>query len=193
MRRREFIAGLGGAVAWPLAARAMTSLFSMWPELLREVAPSTVRAGVLFDRTGKHYFYPVEEAAEYMALKVYASPVQDAAEIEHAIAALAREPDTGLIVVPSLLSSVHPKPIIELAARHRLPAIYWKRSFVTDGGLISFGTDMRLIMEALRRTSKGEKHDGAIMYELAINLKTAKALGLTVPPQLLARADEVIE
>jgi putative ABC transport system substrate-binding protein len=132
------------------------------------------------------------------------SPVNmsDAAEIERAVAAFARGPNGGLIVTASALSVAHGDLIVTLAARHKLPAIYYRRVYVTGGGLISYGPD---VVDQLRRAAgyvdrilKGEKAadlpvQAPTKYELAINLKTAKALGLTVPPQLLARADEVIE
>ena len=128
--------------------------------------------------------------------------MRDAAEIERAVAAFARSSNGGLIVTPSGLASVHRDLIITLAARHKLPAVYFGRYFVTAGGLISYGPD---IVDQYRRAAgyvdrilKGEKPadlpvQAPTKYELVINLKTAKALGLDVPPSLLARADEVIE
>ena len=128
--------------------------------------------------------------------------MRDAAEIEHAIQAFARSRNGGLIVTPSALVSVHRDLIIRLAARHKLPAIYWDRSMITEGGLISYGPQLtelyRLAASYVDRILKGEKPadlpvQAPTKYELVINLKTAKALGLEVPPTLLARADEVIE
>ena len=132
------------------------------------------------------------------------SPVdlRDVAEIERAVTAFARGPNGGLIVVASALAVVHRKLIIELAARHRLPAIYPFRVFVPAGGLISYGPDLadqyRRTASYVDRILKGEKPadlpvQTPTKYELAVNLTTAKALGLQVPPTLLARADEVIE
>ena len=132
------------------------------------------------------------------------SPVNmsDAAEIERAVAAFAREPNGGLIVTASALSVAHGDLIVTLAARHKLPAVYYRRLYVTGGGLISYGPD---VVDQLRRAAgyvdrilKGEKLANLPVqapnkYELVINLKTAKALGITVPQALLARADEVIE
>jgi putative tryptophan/tyrosine transport system substrate-binding protein len=132
------------------------------------------------------------------------SPVNmsDAAEIERAVAAFARGPNGGLIVTASALSVAHGDLIVTLAARHKLPAVYYRRLYVTGGGLISYGPD---VVDQLRRAAgyvdrilKGEKPadlpvQAPTKYELMINLKTAKALGLTVPPTLLERADEVIE
>jgi putative ABC transport system substrate-binding protein len=128
--------------------------------------------------------------------------VRDAGEIERAITAFARSPNGGLIVTASALSLVHRDLIIALAARHKLPAVYFERGFVANGGLISYGADF---IEQYRRAAgyvdrilNGEKPadlpvHAPTKYELVINLKTAKALGLTMPPSVLARADEVIE
>ena len=139
------------------------------------------------------------------SLGVEVSPVdvRDAGEIERAVAAFAREPNGGLIVTASALSAItHRELIITLAARHRLPAVYSDRYFVTGGGLISYGPDLvdpfRRAAGYVDRILKGEKPadlpvQAPTKYELVINLKTAKALGLEVPPTLLARADEVIE
>ena len=138
------------------------------------------------------------------SLRVEVSPVnmRDAGEIERAIAALARAPNGGLIVTAGAWAQLHRDLIITLAARHRLPAVYFERSFVAAGGLISYGPDridqFRRAAGYVDRILKGEKPadlpvQAPTKYELVINLKTAKALGLEVPPTLLARADEVIE
>ena len=128
--------------------------------------------------------------------------VHDASEIERAVTAFARSPNGGLIVTGSSLTALHRDLIITLAARHKLPAVYWERFFVTNGGLISYGADSidphRRAAGYVDRILKGEKPadlpvQAPVKYELAINLKTAKALGLSVPQSLLARADEVIE
>jgi putative tryptophan/tyrosine transport system substrate-binding protein len=128
--------------------------------------------------------------------------VRDASEIERAITAFARGSNGGLILTGSALASFHRNLIISLAARHKLPAVYGDRSFVEDGGLISYGANLleqfRSAAAYVDRILKGEKPadlpvQAPTKYELVINLKTAKALGLTVPPTLLARADEVIE
>jgi len=128
--------------------------------------------------------------------------VRDAAEIERAVPAFARSANGALIVTPAPVTIVHRKPIIALAARHKLPAVYWERFYINEGGLISYGPDgsdlCRRAASYVDRILKGEKPadlpvQAATKFELAINLKTAKALGLTVPPTLLARADEVIE
>jgi putative ABC transport system substrate-binding protein len=128
--------------------------------------------------------------------------VRDPGEIERGITAFARSSNGGLIVTASALASVHRDPIAALAARHKLPAVYYERSFVNAGGLISYGPDFidqyRRAASYVDRILKGEKPadlpvQAPTKYELVINLKTAKALGLEVPPTLLARADEVIE
>ena len=128
--------------------------------------------------------------------------MRDAGEIERAVAAFARGSNGGLIVTASALATVHRELIVALAARHRLPAVYYDRFFVTGGGLISYGPDLvdqyRRAAGYVDRILKGEKPadlpvQAPTKYELVINLKTAKALGLEVPPTLLARADEVIE
>ena len=138
------------------------------------------------------------------SLGVEVSPIdlRDAGEIERAIAAFARSPNGGLIVTGSAMGIVHRDLIVTLAARHRLPAVYPGRFYVTAGGLISYGPDLidqfRHAAGYVDRILKGEKPadlpvQAPTKYELVINLKTAKALGLDVPPTLLARADEVIE
>jgi len=138
------------------------------------------------------------------SLGVEVSPVnvRDAPEIERAVAAFARSSNGGLIVTGSALANIHRDVIITLAARHKLPAVYFERFFVAGGGLISYGTEMldqhRRAAGYVDRILKGEKPadlpvQAPTKYELAINLKTAKALGLELPPIVLARADEVIE
>ena len=136
------------------------------------------------------------------AVEAIAAPVRDTSELASVVAAQAREPSGGLIVTPSPLANRHRDLIIMLAARHRLPAVYAWRYYVTDGGLISYGIDLpdqnRRAAGYVDRILKGEKPadlpvQAPTKYELVINLKTAKALGVTVPPELLARADEVIE
>ena len=138
------------------------------------------------------------------SLRVEVSPVnmRDAGEIERAVAAFARSSNGGLILTPSGLAKLHRDLIITLAARHKLPAVYYERFFVAAGGLVSYGADYvdqyRRAAGYVDRILKGEKPadlpvQAPTKYELVINLKTAKALGLDVPPMLLARADEVIE
>jgi ABC-type uncharacterized transport system substrate-binding protein len=181
------------------------SFSGKWLELLKEVVPRLMRAGVLRDAgnaAGIAQFGAIRAAASSLGLDVSPIDVRDASEIERAVAAFARSANGGLIVTPSAAVSVHRALIIELAARHRLPAVYAFRSDISDGGLISFGPDLvdqfRQGADYVDRILKGEKPadlpvQAPTKYELVINLKTAKALGLEVPPTLLARADEVIE
>src|SRR6185295_2737112 len=141
-------------------------------------------------------------ASAFPALKLIPIQVKDIAELESAVAVQGRTPDTGLIVLPEPFTSIHYKRIAALAAQHRLPAICPYRFFAVDGGLLSYGVDLvsqhRQVAAYVDRILKGEKPSDLPVqlptkFELMINLKTAKALGLEVPAQLLARADEVIE
>ena len=176
-----------------------------WVEILKEVAPGVRRAAVLRDPTiasGIGQLGAVLAVAPSFGMELSPIGVRNAGEIDRAITAFAREPNGGLIVLASPLSIVQRELIITLAARHRLPAVYGLRFFAIDGGLISYGPDS---VEPYRRAAgyvdrilKGEKPadlpvQTPTKYDLVINAKTAKALGLTVPPTLLARADEVIE
>jgi ABC-type uncharacterized transport system substrate-binding protein len=174
-------------------------------ELLKEVAPGVKRAAVIREpgtATGTGQFAAIQAVA--LALGVELSPigVSDAGEIERALAAFARAPNGGLVVTGSAPAAVHSNLIVTLAARHKLPAVYFGRFVVTAGGLISYGPDFidehRRAANYVDRILKGEKPadlpvQQPTKYELVINLKTAKALGLEMPPTLLARADEVIE
>jgi putative tryptophan/tyrosine transport system substrate-binding protein len=176
-----------------------------WLELLKEIAPGVTRAAVLRDpatAAGIGQLGAIQSVAPAFGVEVSPIDVREAGEIERAVAAFARGSNDGLIVVPAALAIVHRELIITLAARHRLPAVYPLRFFVTSGGLISYGSDS--IDAYLRaagyvdRILKGEKPadlpvQAPTRYELAINLKTAKTLGLNVPSALIARADEVIE
>jgi putative tryptophan/tyrosine transport system substrate-binding protein len=176
-----------------------------WLELLKQVAPAVTRAAVLRDPTiasGIGQFAAVQAVAPSLGLDLSAVDVRDAGEIERAVTAFARSSIGGLIVTASALATRHRDLIIALAARLRLPAVYPYRYFVTVGGLISYGPDfVDQYWQAagyIDRILKGEKPaelpvQAATKYDLAINLKTAKALGLTVPPAVLARAGEVIE
>jgi putative ABC transport system substrate-binding protein len=176
-----------------------------WLELLKQIAPSVTRAGVLRDAalTGGIGQFAIIQAMAPSA-GVDASPInlRDPGEIEHAVAAFARSSNGGLIVTASAVASAHRNLIVTLAARHKLPAVYYRRSFVSDGGLISYGPDIidlfRSAAAYVDRILRGEKPAGLPVqaptrYELAINLKTAKALGIVIPQTLLAQADEVIE
>ena len=176
-----------------------------WLELLKAIAPDVRRAAVLRDPTiasGIGQFAAVQAAAPSLGMELSAVDVRDAGEIERAVMAFTRSPNGGLIVTASALATRHRDLLIALAARLRLPAVYPNRYFVTGGGLISYGPDYvdqyRRAAGYVDRILKGEKPadlpvQAPTRYELMINLKAATALGLSVPPSLLARADEVIE
>jgi putative ABC transport system substrate-binding protein len=181
------------------------NLSGKWPELLKEIAPGVNRVAVLRDPTipsGIGQFASLQSVAPSFGVELSPVNVRDASEIERDVTAFVRGSNRGLIVTSSGLAAVHRQLIITLAARHRLPAIYSYRYFATSGGLISYGPDpidqYRRAAGYVDRILKGEKPadlpvQAPTKYELVINLKTAKALGLTVPAPLLARADEVIE
>jgi putative tryptophan/tyrosine transport system substrate-binding protein len=176
-----------------------------WLELLKQIAPGVTRVGVVRDAAiaaGPAQFGVIQAAAPSLRVEVNPLNMRDAGEIEHAVTAFARSPNGGLIVTASPLAEVHRDLLVTLAAQHKLPAVYYERFFVTVGGLISYGPDFldqhRQAAGYVDRILKGEKPadlpvQAPTKYELVINLKTAKALGLTIPPALLARADEVIE
>ena len=182
------------------------ALSGKWLELLKQVAPDVTRAAVLRDPTmgtGTSQFAAIQAVAP--SLRVDVKPVNargEAGEVERAIASFAREPNGGLIATAGAGPSLHRELIVTLAARHKLPAVYFERTFVAAGGLVSYGPDpidqYRQAAGYVDRILKGEKAadlpvQAPTKYELVINLKTAKALGLTVPDVLLARTDEVIE
>jgi putative tryptophan/tyrosine transport system substrate-binding protein len=176
-----------------------------WLELLKEIAPGVTRVAVLRDpaiAAGIGQLGAIQSAAPSLGVEVSALNVRDAGEIERAFAAFARSSNGGLIVTSSALAFVHRELIITLAAQHKLPAVYNNRFFVIGGGLISYGPDrfdqFRLAAGYVDRILRGEKPadlpvQAPTKYELTINLKTARALGIDVPPTLLALADEVIE
>jgi putative tryptophan/tyrosine transport system substrate-binding protein len=180
------------------------SLGGKWLELLKEITPGLTRAAVLRDPvlpSGTGQFAAIQAVAPSLRMEVSPVNVRDASEIERAITAFARSPG-GLILTGSALAVVHRDLIITLAAHHKLPAVYYRRLYVTDGGLISYGPDIvdqfRLAAGYVDRILKGENPadlpvQAPTKYELVINLKTAKALGLEMPATVLARADEVIE
>ena len=180
------------------------SLSGKWVELLKQVAPGVTQAAVLRNSSsaGVGQFAVIQAVAPSLGVEVSAINVSDAREIDRAVAAFAREPNGGLIVTAGPLTVVHRDLIVTLAARHKLPAIYFDRTPVTSGGLMSYGPDLvgqfRQAASYVDRILKGEKPASLPVqapnkYELVVNLKTAKALGLTISPTLLARADEVIE
>jgi putative ABC transport system substrate-binding protein len=176
-----------------------------WLELLKQVAPGVTRVAVIRDpaiTAGAGQFGAIQSVAPSLGVEVSPISARDAPEIERAIAAFAHSSNGGLVVTQSALTTVHRDLIVTLAARHKLPAVYYERHFVTSGGLISYGPDFvdqhRQAATYVDRILKGEKPadlpvQAPTKFELVINLKTAKALGLTVPPTLLASANEVIE
>jgi ABC-type uncharacterized transport system substrate-binding protein len=179
-------------------------LSGKWLELLKEIAPRVMRAAVLRDpvAVGIGQFAAIQAVAPSLQMELSPVDVRDASEIERAVTAFADRPNGGLIVTSSALTAIHRELIIALATRHKLPAVYPFGYYVTSGGLISYGPDTvdqyRLTARYVDRILKGEKPadlpvQAPTKYELVINLKTAKTLGLTVPDTLLVRADEVIE
>jgi putative tryptophan/tyrosine transport system substrate-binding protein len=184
-----------------------SSMSSKLLELLKEIAPGIARVALLFNPEtapdgGSYFLRPVEAAAPALKVKIIPAPAHSAAEIDAAIASLAREPGAGLIVMPDVFVLAHRDQILALAEQYRLPAAYAYRFFAAGGGLISYGTDLadlfRRAAPYVDRILKGAKPadlpvQQPIKFEFVINLKTARALGLDVPDRLLALADEVIE
>jgi putative ABC transport system substrate-binding protein len=180
------------------------SFAGKWLELLKQIAPGVTRAAVLRDAaqgSGTSQFAVIQAMAPSLGVDVTPVNLRDVSEIERAIGAFARSSNGGLVVTTGT-AAVHRHLITALAAQHKLPAVYFARHFVTAGGLISYGADYvdqyQRAAGYVDRILKGEKPadlpvQAPTKYELVINLKSAKALGLTVPPMLLARADEVIE
>jgi len=175
-----------------------------WLEILREIAPGVARVALIYNpltHTGQH-FPSIESAARSLGVIPVQLPFHDAAEIKRTIDEFVREPDGGLLIMPDISTNTHSDLIIRLAALHRLPAIYPFHWFVTKGGLAYYGTgeidQYRLAAEYVDRILKGAKPADLPVqlptrFELVINLKTANALGLEIPPTMLGRADEVIE
>jgi putative ABC transport system substrate-binding protein len=180
-------------------------LTAKWMELLKQIAPTVTRVAVLRDpglTVGVGQFAVIQYVAPSVGMDVTAISMRDAQEIEQDIAKFASSPNGGLILTASALSVVRRDLVVGLAAKHKLPAVYHRRYFVTGGGLMSYGSEVeeqfRGAAGYVDRVLKGEKPadlpvQAPTKYEMVINLKTAKALGLVVPPSLLARADEVIE
>jgi putative ABC transport system substrate-binding protein len=182
------------------------TLASKWLELLKEVEPRVVKVAFLFNPTTAPYFEyyltPFKAAARSLGVEAIVAPVRDSAGIEPIIAAQAREPKGGLILIPDTFTSAHRMEIVTLAARYQIAAVYPLPFFTSQGGLLSYGVDTR---DQYRRAAayadrvlKGEKPADLpvqlpVKYELVVNLKAAKALGLTMPPSIIARADKVIE
>jgi putative tryptophan/tyrosine transport system substrate-binding protein len=178
---------------------------SKWLELLKEIAPTIVRAAVLTHSAfpaGPAQLRVLQSVSSSLGVQLHPVDVQDAAEIERGLLEIVHQSNVGMIVTTSAFATVHRELIVALAARHRLPAVYPYRYYVMSGGLVSYGIDTvdlyRRAAGYVDRILKGAKPadlpvQQPTKFELAINLKTAKALGLEVPPTLLARADEVIE
>jgi putative ABC transport system substrate-binding protein len=202
-----FVASLprpGGNVTGFLNLEA--SMTGKWLELLKEVAPRVARVAIFFNPStapyAEIYLNPFKAAAASLGMEGIVAPIRDMTELDTVVAAQARDPNGGLLAMPDGFIFAHHAEIASLAARYRLPAVSSYRAFAKAGGLLSYGND---ILDNYRRAAsyadrilKGEKPSELpvqfpVKFELVINLKTAKALGLTVPPSLLARADEVIE
>jgi len=185
--------------------QAEFNLSGKWLELLKEIAPTVTQVAVLRDPTitaGIGQFAVIQSVSPSLSLDVTPVDIRNAAEIESDVASFARTPNGGLILTTTPLALIHSGLILDLAARHRLPTVYSTRSYAVRGGLVSYGANFldlyRSTAAYVDRILKGEKPadlpvQAPTKYELVINLKTAKALGLTVPATLLARADEVIE
>jgi putative tryptophan/tyrosine transport system substrate-binding protein len=176
-----------------------------WLELLKEIAPSVTRAAIIRDAanpSGIAMFGIIQAMAPSLRMEVIPINIREASEFERSVGAFARVPNGGLVVTPSAPTLLHRNLIVTLAARYKLPAIYPERTFAAGEGLVSYGADFlnqyRQAAGYVDRILKGEKPgdmpvQAPTKYELVLNLKTAKALGLTVPPSVLSRADEVIE
>jgi putative ABC transport system substrate-binding protein len=182
------------------------SMSGKWVELLREIAPHVSRVAFLFNPATAPYFEyylkPFRDAAQSFGVEAIAAPVHDKAELESAIAAQAQQPNSGLIVMPDGFNINHRREITSLTARYRFPAVYPQRVYTEIGGLLSYGNDpldnFRRAATYADRLLRGAKPSELpvqvpVKFELVVNLKTAKALGLTMPATVLGRADEVIE
>jgi len=181
------------------------SIAGKWLQLLKEIAPNIVRVAVMFnlDTAPHSLFMPaLEAAAPSIGLKLTRATVRDAAAIENAMSALQREPGAGLVVMPDVFVTGHRELVIARAARNRIPTIYPFRYWVAQGGLLGYGPDIidqyRRVATYVDRVLHGVKPadlpvQAATKFDLAINLKAAKGIGLTIPQSLLVRADELIE
>ena len=205
--------GSGFVASFPRPGGNVTGFVNMeptmaakWLELLKEIAPRVNRAAILFNPAtatyADYYLTPFKAAAASLAVEAIAAPVHDTSELEAVVAAQAREPNTGLIVMSDSFMSGHGKEITSLAARYRLPTVYPFRFFTELGGLLSYGSNrldqFRRAASYTDRILTGEKPSelpvqSPVKFEIVVNAKTAKALGLTVPQTLQAAADEVIE
>jgi putative ABC transport system substrate-binding protein len=182
------------------------SLAGKWVELLKDIAPRVATVTLLFNPPTatfvERYVDPFRAAAASLGVKAIVAPVNDMLELESIFTTQARDPNSGFVVIPDVFTVAHREEITSLAARWRVPAIYWSRSFAESGGLISYGPfildEFRRGASYVDRVLKGAKPSelpvqAPTKFELVVNLKTAKALGLTIPPALLATTDEVIE
>ena len=205
--------GSGFVASFPRPGGNVTGFTTMeptmpgkWLELLKEIAPRVARVAMLFNPTtatyAEIYLNPLKAAAASFAVEAIAAPVHDTSELEAVVAAHAREPNGGLIVMPDGFLNAHRAEVTSLAARYRLPAVYQYRYYTELGGLLSYGNDpldnCRRAASYADRILKGAKPSelpvqAPVKFELVINLKTAKALGLDVPLHLQQLADEVIE
>jgi putative ABC transport system substrate-binding protein len=183
-----------------------SSLVEKWLQLLKEIAPRVTRVGVMFNPEttpyAEYYLRPLSAAAPKFGVKTFTATVRSEIDIEKVIIRLSLEPGSGLIVLPDNFMTVHRKSIIALTARHKLPAIYYVGTIAVEGGLISYGVDyvdlFRRAAPYVDRILRGATPAGLPVqqpsrFELVVNMKTAKALGLTIPQSLLLRADEVIQ
>ncbi len=202
-----FVASLarpGGNITGVMQYEA--SVTGKWLAMLKEIAPNLARAAFVANpKTATYYNYylrAAEAVAPSLAIDLVLSSVENAADIEREIESFASAPNGGLVVMPDITPLVHRNVIIALAARHRMPAVYYSRVFVAAGGLMSYGIDLvehfRQAAPYVDRILRGDKPadlpvQAATRFETTVNRKTAKALGLTVPPGLLVAADEVIE
>src|SRR5512132_3871751 len=205
--------GSGFVASFPRPGGNVTGFVTMqptmggkWLELLKEIAPRTARVAALFNPAtapyAEYWLSPFKAAAASFAVQAIVAPVHDTSELESVVAAQAHEPNSGLIVMPDTFMTEHRSEITSLAARYRLPAVYPYRVFAEFGGLLSYGDDLtdnfRRAASYVDRILKGEKPSelpvqAPVKFELVINLKAAKALGLDVPVHLQQRANEVIE
>jgi putative ABC transport system substrate-binding protein len=186
-------------------ASVEASLGGKWLELLSEIAPGLKRASIMFNpdtSTASIHMPSFETAARSLKVELIMAPVHGDAEIETAIIALGRDPGGGLVVPGDVFTAAHRAPIISAAARNNVPTVYWASDFARDGGLLSYGSDVvdlfRRAASYVDRILRGEKPGGLPVqfptkFEMVLNLKTAKALGLAIPPSIVLRADEVIE
>jgi putative ABC transport system substrate-binding protein len=184
-----------------------SSMTGKWVELLKEIAPDLTRVAFLFNPQaaaggGSYFLHPVDAAASTLKVKSVMALVHDDDEIEAAFAALGREPGAGAVLLPDIFTAAHHQLVIALAKSYRVPTVYSHRFMVERGGLISYGVDIDNLFERaatyVDRILKGAKPvdlpvQAPTKFELVINQKTAKALGLTVPDTLIARAEDVIE